>query len=304
MRPADLTLSAGPNDVSRGRQGGARRADRRTTTTPCSRSASARPRTRSARIFRQPQPRDHPHAGRGDPRPGGGRAQPRPARDDVPEPRVGRLRQGLRLLARARSARSCTRSRCPTTTRSRPEAVDAYLTSHPAITVVSVVHSETPSGTLNPVRDIGPIARRHGAVTVVDVVSSFGGIELEPEGGSSTSRRRARRSASAAHPACRCMAVSEQAWAAIDANPDAPRDSFLSITRLARAVARQGPLPVHALGLRPPRRATPRPTSCSPRASTRRSPRHQRVVRCRAGPAWRRWACGRGRSARRSRRPA
>ena len=45
------------------------------------------------------------------------------------------------------------------------EAVDAYLTEHPEISVVSVVHSETPSGTLNPVWDIGPVARRHGAVT-------------------------------------------------------------------------------------------------------------------------------------------
>ena len=59
--------------------------------------------------------------------------------------------------------------------------MDAYLDAHPGIRMVSVVHSETPSGTLNPVREIGPIAAPHGAVTIVDCVSSFGGIELQAE---------------------------------------------------------------------------------------------------------------------------
>lgn len=62
-----------------------------------------------------------------------------------------------------------------------PAGVSAYLDMHPEIRMVSVVHSETPSGTLNPVRELGPIARAHDAVTIVDVVSSFGGIELEAE---------------------------------------------------------------------------------------------------------------------------
>ena len=109
-------------------------------------------------------------------------------------------------------------------------AVDAYLTAHPGITVVSVVHSETPSGTLNPVWDIGPIARRHGAVTVVDAVSSFGGIELRPEEWQLDLLVAGPQKCLGGPPGMSLMALSERAWAAIDANPDAPRDSFLSIT--------------------------------------------------------------------------
>jgi pyridoxamine--pyruvate transaminase len=109
------------------------------------------------------------------------------------------------------------------------EAVDAYLTAHPEITVVSVVHSETPSGTLNPVWDIGPIARRHGAVTIVDCVSSWAGIELKPEEWQLDLLVAGPQKCLGGPPGMSLLAVSDQAWAAIEANPDAPRGSFLSI---------------------------------------------------------------------------
>ena len=59
--------------------------------------------------------------------------------------------------------------------------VERFLRSHPEIEVVAVVHSETPSGTLNPVAEIGPIARAHGALTLVDCVSSVGGIPFKAD---------------------------------------------------------------------------------------------------------------------------
>jgi pyridoxamine--pyruvate transaminase len=108
-------------------------------------------------------------------------------------------------------------------------AVDAYLTEHPGIRMVSVVHSETPSGTLNPVHEIGPIARRHGAVTIVDCVSSFGGIELKAEAWQLDLLVAGPQKCLGGPPGMSLIAVSPQAWAAIDANPSAPRDSFLSL---------------------------------------------------------------------------
>lgn len=110
-----------------------------------------------------------------------------------------------------------------------PAAVDAYLDAHPEIRVVSVVHSETPSGTLNPVRDLGPIARAHDAVTIVDAVSSFGGIELESAAWELDLLVAGPQKCLGGPPGMSLMAVSEQAWAAIDRNPTAPRGSFLSM---------------------------------------------------------------------------
>jgi aspartate aminotransferase-like enzyme len=43
---------------------------------------------------------------------------------------------------------------------------------------LTVAHSETSTGVLNPVREIAELARRHGALSLVDSVSGVGGAEL------------------------------------------------------------------------------------------------------------------------------
>jgi pyridoxamine--pyruvate transaminase len=110
-----------------------------------------------------------------------------------------------------------------------PEAVEAYLVAHPEVEMVSVVHCETPSGTLNPVEKIGPIARAHGAVTIVDVVASFGGIDLRPEEWQLDLLVAGPQKCLGGPPGMSLLAVSDQAWAMIDRNPAAPRGSFLSL---------------------------------------------------------------------------
>src|SRR5215467_12680836 len=62
-----------------------------------------------------------------------------------------------------------------------PADVEQYLEAHPEIELVTVVHSETPSGTVCDVSAIGPIADAHGALTLVDCVSSLGGIPFQTD---------------------------------------------------------------------------------------------------------------------------
>jgi 2-aminoethylphosphonate-pyruvate transaminase len=47
------------------------------------------------------------------------------------------------------------------------------------ITHVAVVHCETTTGILNPVKEIGRIVKEHDKTFIVDAMSSFGGIELD-----------------------------------------------------------------------------------------------------------------------------
>ncbi|MCX6552015.1 MAG: alanine--glyoxylate aminotransferase family protein [Acidobacteria bacterium] len=61
-----------------------------------------------------------------------------------------------------------------------PAAVRQALESRPA-DIVTVVHAETSTGVLNPIREIAAIAREHGALTIVDAVTSLGGHPLEME---------------------------------------------------------------------------------------------------------------------------
>ena len=58
------------------------------------------------------------------------------------------------------------------------EEVRRAFEENPGIEVMTVVHSETPSGTVNPIGELCPVAKEHGAVTIVDSVSGVGGSEM------------------------------------------------------------------------------------------------------------------------------
>lgn len=110
-----------------------------------------------------------------------------------------------------------------------PADVEGYLDAHPEIELVAVVHCETPSGTVHDLSRIGPIASEHGALTLVDCVSSFGGIPLEPDAWHLDLCVAGPQKCLAGPPGMSLMSVSRAAWKAIEANPNAPRASFLSI---------------------------------------------------------------------------
>ena len=61
-----------------------------------------------------------------------------------------------------------------------PAALERSLAATPA-DIVAMVQGETSTGVLNPVRELAAIARRHDALTIVDAVTSFGGVPLEVE---------------------------------------------------------------------------------------------------------------------------
>jgi pyridoxamine--pyruvate transaminase len=62
-----------------------------------------------------------------------------------------------------------------------PDMVRDMFRRHPDIKLMSVVHCETPAGTLNPIELICPIAKENGAITIVDGVSSVGGHQVLPD---------------------------------------------------------------------------------------------------------------------------
>jgi pyridoxamine---pyruvate transaminase len=110
-----------------------------------------------------------------------------------------------------------------------PADVERYLDEHPEIELVTVVHSETPSGTLNPVEEIGPIADAHDALMLVDCVSSLGGIPIWPDEWHLDVCVAGPQKCLAGPPGMSLMSVSEEAWHAIRGNPTAPRASYLSM---------------------------------------------------------------------------
>ena len=57
--------------------------------------------------------------------------------------------------------------------------VDDYLSHNAEITHVAVVHCETTTGVLNPLKEIAHLVKMHGKKLIVDAMSSFGGVPID-----------------------------------------------------------------------------------------------------------------------------
>jgi pyridoxamine--pyruvate transaminase len=110
-----------------------------------------------------------------------------------------------------------------------PADVERYLDEHPEIELLTVVHSETPSGTLHDLAAIGPIAHAHGVMTLVDCVSSLGGIEFRTDDWHVDIAVAGAQKCLGGPPGITLMTVGEAAWERIRSNPGAPRASYLSM---------------------------------------------------------------------------
>lgn len=110
-----------------------------------------------------------------------------------------------------------------------PALVERALAAEGPFELVSIVHSETPSGVENPLDEIGPLAHRHGALVLADVVSSLGGTAVKIDEWNVDLAVAGPQKCLAGPPGMSLIAISPRAWDAIEANPSAPRGSFLSL---------------------------------------------------------------------------
>jgi pyridoxamine--pyruvate transaminase len=158
--------------------------------------------------------------------------------------------------------------------------VAAALKQRPETSIVSAVHHDTPSGTLNPIREIGRVVRDHGALLLVDAVSSFAGMDIHPDDCHADIFVTGPGKCLGGPPGVTLLAVTARAWEHIAANPDTPRDSVLSLLDWKDAWRRTS--------RSRSRRRWPRSTRSMPRstATSRRDRRRcGRAMRWRPAPA-------------------
>jgi pyridoxamine--pyruvate transaminase len=124
-----------------------------------------------------------------------------------------------------------------------PVRVAAQLKARPDIRVVAVCHHDTPSGTINPVEEIGRIVAAHGAYLLVDAVSSFGGMDIGPDGCQADLFVTGPNKCLGCPPGLTLLGVTPRAWQKMKDNPQAPRDSILSILDWEHAARRDRPFP-------------------------------------------------------------
>ena len=63
-----------------------------------------------------------------------------------------------------------------------PSDVERTLERNRDVKLLTIVHCDTPSAILNPVEEVAKIARSFGVLTVVDAVSSIGGVPIDVDG--------------------------------------------------------------------------------------------------------------------------
>ena len=110
-----------------------------------------------------------------------------------------------------------------------PASVAEALARRPDISVVSVVHCETPCGTVNDLDAIAATVAEHGATLIVDAVASFGGIRCDLAAWGDCLVVTAPQKCLGGPPGLSLVHVSDGAWARMAANPAAPRGSALSV---------------------------------------------------------------------------
>ncbi|HEY8445567.1 MAG TPA: alanine--glyoxylate aminotransferase family protein [Thermomicrobiales bacterium] len=124
-----------------------------------------------------------------------------------------------------------------------PEDVRKALQANPGIKYLSVVHSETPSGTHNPVKEIGAVAKEFGVITMVDTVSGLGGELLSPEEWNIDVAVAGPQKCLGGLPGLSLMAISPAAWEAMERRPQPLRGSYLSLLDWKAAWLEQGRFP-------------------------------------------------------------
>ncbi|MGI8484850.1 MAG: pyridoxal-phosphate-dependent aminotransferase family protein [Thermomicrobiales bacterium] len=110
-----------------------------------------------------------------------------------------------------------------------PEDVRRVLQTQPGIKYLSVVHSETPSGTINPMREIGKIAHEFGALTIVDTVSGLLSEDFSPKEWGMDVAVAGPQKCLGGTPGLSLIAVSPAAWKAMESRKTPLRGSFLSL---------------------------------------------------------------------------
>lgn len=110
-----------------------------------------------------------------------------------------------------------------------PEDVRRVLRAVPDIRYLTVVHSETPSGTVNPVREICRIAREFGVISIVDTVSGLGSELLSPEDWGMDVAVAGPQKCLGGTPGLSLISVSPAAWQAMESRREPLRGSFLSL---------------------------------------------------------------------------
>jgi aspartate aminotransferase-like enzyme len=118
---------------------------------------------------------------------------------------------------------------CPTDEAIDSDKLEEVLDVEKDIKVMTVVHCETPTGILNPIEKLCPIAKSRGILTIVDVVASLGGIDVKPDDWGIDLCVGSSQKAVSAPPGSTMISTSQDGWEAIEHKKTPIKNSYISL---------------------------------------------------------------------------
>lgn len=100
-----------------------------------------------------------------------------------------------------------------------PDVIRAALDAAGPLDGLALVHVETSTGVINPLREIVALAKARGLAVIVDAVTSLGGVELDMDAWGIDIAVSASQKSLAGPPGVGLIAVSKSAWERVDERP-------------------------------------------------------------------------------------
>jgi alanine-glyoxylate transaminase/serine-glyoxylate transaminase/serine-pyruvate transaminase len=115
-----------------------------------------------------------------------------------------------------------------------PEQVEAALKDAGPVKAVAIVHGETSTGALQPLEEISRIAHEHGALLLVDAVTSLSGCELRIDDWGIDVCYSGTQKCLSAPPGMAPLTMSAQAMEVVANRKEPPRSWYVDLTMLGR----------------------------------------------------------------------
>ncbi len=121
-----------------------------------------------------------------------------------------------------------------------PERLRKLLQDNPDVQVVALVHHETGTTVLNPLRELAQVVREAGKVIIVDTVSSLGSTELYVDDWGIDICVTATNKCLEAVPGIGFISVSPRAWELLDSQPEKNHGWYLNLKTWRKYVIEWG----------------------------------------------------------------
>ena len=121
-----------------------------------------------------------------------------------------------------------------------PQLLRRLLAENPDVQVVALVHHETGTTVLNPLRELAAVVREAGRVLVVDAVSSLGGVEIQVDAWGLDICVTSPNKCLEAIPGLGLITVSPRAWELVEQHTGQGHGWYQSLATWRKAVREMG----------------------------------------------------------------